>query len=89
MAKGAKPKGKPLKGPDSTDLDDDDDDDDDDSEDEDEDGGSAKDPIITHTMESTLKDVPFEAHHLHMGANNPGLGESGKRQVGVLKLKAR
>jgi hypothetical protein len=40
-------------------------------------------------MESTLKDVPFEAHPLHMGAIEPGLGEIGIRQVGVLKLQVR
>ena len=94
VAKGAKGKAgagkRSVAGPDATELDDDDEDsDDEDSEDEDEDGGSAKDPIITHTMESTLKDVPFEANYLHMGAIEPGLGEIGIRQVGVLKLKVR
>ena len=94
IAKGAKGKAgagkRSVAGPDATELDDDSDsDDDDDSEEEDEDGGSAKDPIITHTMESMLKDVPFQAHNLHMGAMEPGLGEIGIRKVGVLKLKVR
>ena len=72
---------------------------DDDSEDEDDEGeeGGKKEegePIITHPMESTLKDIPFESHKLHLGANKPtlqmgGIAFGSKRTVGILKMQLR
>ena len=83
-----------ISAPETTDLDNSDDSSTDSEEEEGEEGDAVKDPILTVPLESTLKDIPFEAHKLHLGANKPtvrlGKLEYGKkRQSGILKMSVR
>ena len=97
VAKGAKGSAgagtRTLPGPDAQDMPGDDEsgssEDSDDGGEEDESGGTQKDPIITRPLEATLKDIPFESHRLHLGANKASLTTVGKREVGLLKMQLR